>query len=113
MTKGFSVNYMLITLRLEAVHAARQTVVWNTNSITITNRSHTNNVAIETYVPGRNEQEFRESNFFKVLPMLYRNQNHRMMRPLVALKLASKEGTRAAAYRSKNSVNPSPRYEAE
>ena len=66
-------------MRLEAVHAARQTVVWNTNDITITNRSHTNNVAIETYMPGRNEQEFRESNSFEVLPTLYRSQIHRMM----------------------------------
>ena len=49
MTKGFSLNDMLIKLRLEAVHACRQLVVWNTNDITITNRSHTNNVAIETY----------------------------------------------------------------
>ena len=32
-----------------------------------------------------------------------------MMQPLVALKLATKEGT----YRSRNGVNPSPRYEAE
>ena len=107
MTKGFSVNDMLIKLRLEAVHASRQLVVWNTNDITITIRSHTNNVTTETYVPGRNEQEFRDSNFFEVLPMLYRNQNHRMMRPLVALKLATKEGTRAAAYRSRNKINRS------
>ena len=108
MTKGLSVNDMLIKLWLKAVHASRQLVVWNTNDITITNRSHTNNVAIETYVPGRNEQEFRESNFFEVLPTLYHNQNH-----LVALKLATKEGTRAAAYRSRNSINLSPMYEAE
>ena len=100
-------------MRLDAVHAARQTVVWNTNSITITNRSHTNNVAIETYVPGRTEQEFQESNFFEVLPTLYRNQNYRMMRPLMALKLAPNEGTHATAYRSRNSINPSPTYEAE
>ena len=91
MTKGVSVNDMITKLRLEAVHSARQTVVWNTNDSTITNRSHTNNVAIETCMPGRNEQEFRESNFFEVLPTLYCNQNHQMMRPLVALKLASKE----------------------
>ena len=70
-------------------------------------------MAIERYVPGRSEQEFRESNFFEVLHTLYGNQNHRMMRPLVALKQATKEGTRAAAYRSRNGVNPSPRYEAE
>ena len=35
------------------------------------------------------------------------------MRPLVALKLATKEGIRAAAYRSRNGINASPRYEAE
>ena len=113
MTKGFSVNNMLIKLRLEAVHAAMQLVVWNTNDSTITNRSHTNNVAIETYMQGRSEQELRDSNFFEVLPTLYTNKYHKMMRPLVALKLATKEGTRAAAYRSRNGVNPSPRYEAE
>ena len=36
-----------------------------------------------------------------------------MMQPLVALKLATKEGITAAAYRSRNGINPSPRYEAE
>ena len=53
--KGVSVNDLFTKLRLEAVHAARQTVVWNTNNIIITNMSHTNAVAIETYVPGRTE----------------------------------------------------------
>ena len=89
-TSSVSVNDILKRLRLEAVHTARSLLVWNTNESTITNRSHTNNVAIETYVPGRSEQEFRESNFYEILPTLYRSQNHKMMQPLVALKIARK-----------------------
>ena len=111
--KGASVNDLFIKIRLEAVHAARSTVVWNTNDLVINNRSHTNAVATETYMPGRTEQEFRESSFFEVLPTLYRNQNHRMMRTMVALKLAPNEGTRAASYRSRDGIHPSPRYEAK
>ena len=59
--KGVSVNDLFTKIRLEAVHAARSTVVWNTNDLVITNRSNTNAVATETYAPGRTEQEFRES----------------------------------------------------
>ena len=47
-TSGVSVREILNKLRLEAVNAARSLVVWNTNDTTITNRGHTNNVAIET-----------------------------------------------------------------
>ena len=49
----------------------RSLVVWNTNDTTITNRSHTNNVAIETYVPIKFEQEIRESTFYEILLTLY------------------------------------------
>ena len=35
------------------------------------------------------------------------------MRPLVSLKLATKEGITASTYRSRNGSNTSPRYEAE
>ena len=58
-TSGVSVNDILKKLWLEAVNAAISLVVWNTNDSTITNRSQTNNVANETYVPGRSEQGFR------------------------------------------------------
>ena len=50
--KGASVNNMFIKTSLEAVHAARATVVWNTNDFVINNRSHTKQVATETYMPG-------------------------------------------------------------
>ena len=53
--KGVSVNDLFTKIRLEAVHAARSTVVWNTNDLVINNRSHTNAVATETYIPGRTE----------------------------------------------------------
>ena len=83
------------------------------NDNTITNRSHKNNVAIETYVPVKFEQELRESKFFEILPTLYRSQNHKMKQPLVSLKLTTREDITAAAYRSRNGINPSSRYEAE
>ena len=56
MTSGVPVKDILKKLRLEAVNAARSLVVWNTNESYITNRSHTNNVVIETYVPVKFEQ---------------------------------------------------------
>ena len=35
------------------------------------------------------------------------------MRPLLSLKLATKEGLTASSYRNRHGCNPSPRYEAE
>ena len=56
-------------------------MVWNTNDTTITNRSHTTNVATESYVPDKFEQDMRESTYYEILPTLYRSQNHKLMRP--------------------------------
>ena len=109
LTGGVSVKDILDKLRLEAFNAGRTLVVWNTNDTTITNRSHTNNVAIETYVPIKFEQEIRESTFYEILLTLYRSQNHKLMRPLVSLKLATKEGITTSSYRSRNRINSSPR----
>ena len=55
----------------------------------------------------------RESTYYEILPTLYRSQNHKLMRPLLSLKLSTKEGITASPYRSRNGCNPSPRYEAE
>ena len=66
---------------------------------------------IETFTPVRAEQEYRGESFFEVLPTLYRNQNHRMMRTMVALN--PHEGSRPASYMSRDGIHPSPRYAAE
>ena len=76
MTGGLSVKDILDKLRLEAVNAARTLVVWNTNDTMITNRSHTTNVATESYMPNKFEQDMRESTYYEILPTLYRSQNH-------------------------------------
>ena len=68
LTGVVSIKDILDKLRLEAVNAARTLVVWNTNDTTITNRSQTNNVATETYVPKKFEQEMRESTYYEILP---------------------------------------------
>ena len=80
MSGGLSVKDILDKLRLEAVNAARTLVVWNTNDTTITNRSHTANVATDSYMPKKFEQDMRESTYYEILSTLYRSQNHKLMR---------------------------------
>ena len=111
--KGLTIRDIVTKTNLEALHAARINTVWNTNDNVINNRSHTNQVAIETYQPTKAEIDYRGATTYEVLPTLYRNQNHRMMRPLITLKLSPHDGTRPAAYRSRDGVHPSPRYVAE
>ena len=102
LTGGVSVKDILDKLRLEAVNAAKTLVVWNTTDTTITNRSHTTNVATESYVPNKFEQEMRESIYYEILPKLYRSQNHKLMRPLLSLTLSTKDGITTSPYRSRN-----------
>ena len=111
--KGQSIKDIITKTNLEALHAGRINTVWNTNDNFINNRSHTNQVAVESYQPTKAEIDYRGATTYEVLPSLYRNQNHRMIRPLLTLKLSPHEGTRPAAYRSRDGVHPSPRYVAE
>ena len=51
MGKGLTMRDIVTKTNLKALHAARINTVWNTNDNVINNRSHTNQVAIETYIP--------------------------------------------------------------
>ena len=111
--RGQTLRDTAIKTNFEAVNAGRANTVWNTYDHTINNRSHTNQVAVEKFIPTKAEADYRSATSWEVHPSLYRSKNNLMMKPLLTLKLSPTEGTRPSAYRSRDGTHPSPRYTAE